>query len=486
MDRLLIVEDEKLIRQGLKSMIQRSGLPIGEILECRNGEEALALLHSTHVDVMFTDVRMPRMDGLTLIRKIQEEVAQKPAIVVISGYDDFNYAVEAMRYGSREYILKPVERSRVHEILVKLERVVQEKKALGSRQDNLAKISRQQLKYMLLNPQITDEEVRDIKSSFSDMLVSGAYVVICQRNKIDLPCEEVAVQLENIGAFNVIVVPDIHHRDFIARRLSDFYVGVSAAHSDLSDFRVAFEEAAECRKSAFFTSRRVVTLEDLPPVSDQPLTQTPAQLARQLGSKDYGKLVPFFHELLGNASRSKVSPAAFESFILEFLDLLAQRFGSQLRELTDKLADLRAVYGFSTIDSYRLALFDWLDLAHIKVHSEIERSKTHARMQEAIAYIDENFGKNLNMAIVSNSMSINYSVFSQTFKEYTGKNFVDYLRDLRIAKAKSLLADTELKISEISALTGYTDDKYFMKAFKAAVGVSPTQFRKTERLDGPS
>lgn len=103
MNTLLVVEDEKLIRQGIVAMIRRSSVPVKEILECRNGEEALEILRKQRVDVMFTDIRMPKMDGLTLVNKI-EELSQKPVVIVLSGYDEFSYAVEMMKHGVRDYI----------------------------------------------------------------------------------------------------------------------------------------------------------------------------------------------------------------------------------------------------------------------------------------------------------------------------------------------------------------------------------------------
>ena len=109
MNTLLVVEDEKLIRQGIVAMIRRSSVPVKEILECRNGEEALEILRKQRVDVMFTDIRMPKMDGLTLVNKI-EELSQKPVVIVLSGYDEFSYAVEMMKHGVRDYILKPIKR----------------------------------------------------------------------------------------------------------------------------------------------------------------------------------------------------------------------------------------------------------------------------------------------------------------------------------------------------------------------------------------
>lgn len=98
MDTLLIVEDEKMIRRGIAVMAQRTSVKIGEIIECRNGEEAMEVLKKQKVDTVFTDIRMPKMDGIELVKEIGK-LEDKPDIVVVSGYDDFNYAVEMLKQG---------------------------------------------------------------------------------------------------------------------------------------------------------------------------------------------------------------------------------------------------------------------------------------------------------------------------------------------------------------------------------------------------
>lgn len=120
MDTLLVVEDEKMIRRGICVMAQRSSVNIGEILECRNGMEAMEILKSRKIDTVFTDIRMPKMDGITLVKEM-EDLSYKPDVVVVSGYDDFNYAVEMLKHGVADYILKPVKREKIEEILQKLE-----------------------------------------------------------------------------------------------------------------------------------------------------------------------------------------------------------------------------------------------------------------------------------------------------------------------------------------------------------------------------
>lgn len=154
MNTLLVVEDEKLIRQGIVAMIRRSSVPVEEILECRNGEEALEILRKQRVDVMFTDIRMPKMDGLTLVNKM-EELSQKPVVIVLSGYDEFSYAVEMMKHGVRDYILKPIKRETIEQLLENLERELSETRETEEEEE---RCFLNQLRYLMMNAEMAEEK----------------------------------------------------------------------------------------------------------------------------------------------------------------------------------------------------------------------------------------------------------------------------------------------------------------------------------------
>lgn len=98
-------------------------------------------------------------------------------------------------------------------------------------------------------------------------------------------------------------------------------------------------------------------------------------------------------------------------------------------------------------------------------------------MKRAVQYIHENFNRDINMAMVSNYVSLNYSYFSQAFKEYTGYNFVDYLKKIRIEKAKELLENFDYKIYEVGEMVGYKNSKQFAKTFREMEGISPIEYR---------
>ena len=112
------------------------------------------------------------------------------------------------------------------------------------------------------------------------------------------------------------------------------------------------------------------------------------------------------------------------------------------------------------------------------IMEEFDDYKNKEKIVQAVRYIKENFKSDLNMAVVSNCISMNYSLFSLNFKQYTGMNFVNYLKKIRVEEAKRLLEETDEKINDISRLVGYENDKHFMKIFKSVCGVSPSEYRK--------
>ena len=173
MNTVLIVEDEKMIRQGIKSMVQRSGVPVDVIMECNNGEVAWEVLKQQHVDVMFTDIRMPKMDGIELV-KLASTLQNPPMMVAISGFDDFTYAVEMLRAGVREYILKPVEREKVSAILHKFQEELDGKSEVVEHEKN---IGRQQIKQLLTSEDIPEEEMHSFEIRYEDLFFKTPYVV---------------------------------------------------------------------------------------------------------------------------------------------------------------------------------------------------------------------------------------------------------------------------------------------------------------------
>ena len=148
-------------------------------------------------------------------------------------------------------------------------------------------------------------------------------------------------------------------------------------------------------------------------------------------------------------------------------------------ESVDKL---REVWKYPNIDVYEREFMDWLLELHDRINSQFDTNKNKQKIQQAVEYIKENYAKDLNMAVVSNYISMNYSLFSYSFKQYTGSNFVNYLKTIRMEEAKKLLVETDMRVIEISQTVGYDNEKHFMKIFKSSCGVSPSEYRKNMKM----
>lgn len=478
MHTLLIVEDEKMIRQGIKAMVQRSGVPVDTILECSNGEKALDILKNQAVDVMFTDIRMPRMDGVELVKAMQK-LPRKPLTVAISGYDEFNYAVEMLRSGVREYILKPVERDQIKKILEQLEEEIRSNQL---KNENTRTISCQQLKHLMQNHDLTETEKTVIVREYGDSFYKDGYVVCCMENREGrMRVEEDHVYISNLGDSEAYILKTELLDTFQRGEWCDRYVGISSYQQGLENLQEGYEEALKARKEAFWAEKQVMKYEEIadrecaaPGVEDGiPLDN----LVQMLGTDKHEQALKQLRNVLWNARR-KTDHDNLETELVSFLNKLLQTYEAVLHTESEEVEHLKHLYRFSCIGEYESEFMEWLERFTTNLNHQFEDYKNKQKIRQAVQYIRENYDKDLNMAVVSNHISMNYSLFSYAFKQYTGTNFVNFLKDIRMEKAKELLEKTDLRIVEISQKIGYENEKHFMKIFKVTFGVSPTEYRK--------
>ncbi|SEA82983.1 Two-component response regulator, YesN/AraC family, consists of REC and AraC-type DNA-binding domains [Pseudobutyrivibrio sp. ACV-2] len=469
MKKVLVVEDEKLIRQGIAAMIKRSGVAVEEVIECSNGIAALDVLSQQTVDVMFTDIRMPKMNGIELAQAVQD-LDNPPLTVAISGYDDFSYAVEMMRHGVREYILKPVEREKLKDVLMKLDAEINhrmEDKEKTQAMDN------QLLKYMLQDKDLSVEDVVLVSEKL-DSEVGPEYMVVVATEDALLKTP-VGITLNAVHGGNVFIVPPESIEEIENTR----YMGVSEKCSGAGELKIAYEQAFLRRVEAFMQNISVVDCK-LPEVPEElkkvalKLAEESAVKARvQLVGTDRDKdLKQEWNGFFIAASRGQIEPDVF----LEAINVFVNEFTNIYKlKVLDELASPLKI---DCLDSYREKFMSFLLQMQTKIQDDSDVDVTAAKIQEAVSYINENYATDLNMAVVSNHISMNYSLFSAEFKNYTGTNFVNYVKDLRMNEAKKLLIETDLKVNEISAKVGYDNEKHFMKSFKVYAGVSPSEYRK--------
>ena len=392
MNRVLVVEDEKMIRKGIVTMLGRYDTPIGEITECRNGLEALEALNKQEYDLCFTDIRMPKMDGLTLVAKINE-MDLKMKVVVISGYDEFNYAVEALRQGVSDYILKPIERDKLGEILARIE--------------------------------------EEIKQEAWDNAVANQ--------------------------------PPGHWRQVQVRE--SFFANEEVMMT---------EEEATCQMNLKY---------DESLINEYLCREEEAKMIRLFGTANTRAFYDKIDWLMNLAQKDQLPKASVIAYVEDLFVQLNQTYNRITQLSGDAYYKLCSPLKFQSQEAYLKALDSWLSEIAKVLETEFEDYKNMEKIKAGIEYIHEHFNEDINMAVVSNEISMNYSLFSLKFKAYTGMKFVDYKKKLRMEAACSMLEETEDKIISISQKVGFDNEKHFMKQFKEIYGVTPGDYRKNKWLE---
>ncbi len=479
MKTVLIVEDEKMIRLGIRTMVLRSGVPIEEILDCQNGELAWEILKNREIDVMFTDIRMPKMDGIELVR-LAGTLDKPPITVAVSGYDDFSYAVEMLRNGVREYILKPVERDKITAILQTLNEEIESRnrKTMKDKDFGLKEV-----RQMLERPVLGDDRIRELAERYDSIFIDGPYRVFLApadsfRNLLP------GIVFEGVYGSDVLALEVSAEAD--EDRMEELRAGISDEHTGLTDLRRAYQQAFSRRKLAF-TDRRCVNSDDDVKAVPEPLRILARKLVEEasmmqrlqlVGTKRADELDEHWGKLFTEVRRGNLSFDEFAEAIKDFIDNVKKIYKANITsEASEELDRLSEILSFSDIDEYREALMEWIMKVRAAIF-ESDEPEGKKKLKAAVEYVEQNYMKDLNMAVVSNYISMNYSMLSYLFKQYTGTNFVNYLKAIRIREAKKLLSDTDMKIIEISKAVGYDNEKHFMKTFKAECGVSPGEYRK--------
>lgn len=475
MNNVLVVEDEKMIRQGIVAMLKRLPLTIGNIFESRNGEEALVILNKTEIDLVITDIRMPKMDGITLVKKIQE-LPYTPYVLVVSGYDDFNYAVEVLRQGVRDYLLKPIEREKFAAVIMSIQNDIDSK-----REENKVtqKIGSQQLKYLLLNKDIRKDEIEAIEKQFSSMFPSETYLVCCLNNKVDeQPAGEDLTVLNDVNSQVLILIENEQLEKHTQNEFMERSVGISRVHKGIKEVSLAYEEALLSRKEAFVKCLPFYYYEKIKSDYEKIPEDFSEQFVQLFGTDRVEEGLKNFSNIRFKAKMNKISAEKLLDITEEILDKLIINYERIIEFDMKEFQALREPLQYQNAAIYYEVLENWIRKMQRRITEEFDDYKNKEKINNAIKYIKENYKSDLNMAVVSNSISMNYSLFSLNFKQYTGMNFVNYLKKIRIDEAKKLLEETDEKVIHISQMIGYENEKHFMKIFKSISGVSPSEYRK--------
>ncbi|ANF95920.1 response regulator [Paenibacillus bovis] len=517
MRQLLIVDDEKNIRQGLQVMIEREFPGQYETYGVRNGQEALERLQVQPVDILITDIRMPVLDGIGMLeqlRAMRQSIVQ-PCVIVLSGYDDFEYAKAAIRYQVREYMLKPIRREDLFEALQRISEELQQQDLVDRQLEEAARYRQQQQEEQLsaLLYEYPVENKLSAESVAAHMLPADYHVCVFQYRDIHgqvVNRQELRLLLERLAEQSLCAIVELHDQEgrlvWIVpeqertllqslaeaadrREVPGLQFGVSTKGQGTEQLAQCYREACTALEQGFFYPGFYL-LSYEPAKAGAVRLELPEEQIRLLGN------------ILGTGRNQEISSRLQAIFHMDDLHGLTVHYVEEVsRQINESIMDeVFRHYGEPSIEIIRLyqrtcslqryryfreyyrdleslliCLDDYISKLRL-VHSE------HRQLREAVEFIHAHYDRPLNMAMVSNHVSLNYSYFSEAFKAYTGENFVLYLKKVRIGKAKELLADSPWKLSDIGEMVGFENTRHFSRVFRELEGIPPQDYRAKIQL----
>lgn len=513
MRKVLIVDDEKNIRLGLKAMIVREFPDTYEFEFAGDGAEALEVIVSKPIDIVITDIRMPVMDGIMLINRIQE-LESKPTLVILSGHDDFHYAKEAIRCDVKEYLLKPIVRDELSRTMLRLEKELKQKEQMtvqltnSSHQREAYKES--QLSYLLRQPHLAEDDLRSkLQTIEMDWIEDGFQFGVLQyrgtiegmghaeflaRIQAEISNAPEHVRERRGYVFDkknqlVLVAEHAELFQYLSERIIgsgyfSYSMGLSEFTCGITNLHKAYEEAQQALKYTFLQSAPGVARFESVRQKSRDFTvpaDTIQKIGNMLGTDRNKEMTALLLEVLDMKTVARFDLAYLEGISKSFNDQVFDKvfhvYGGESVEILRLFKKVGDISNFNYFHDYFHSVEGLLHRLNDYVRSMKTFHIDHKEMKKAVQYMQDNYQKDLNMTMVSNHVSLNYSYFSQAFKEFTGESFVHYLKKLRIDKARELLASTDYKIYEISEMAGFENTKHFSRVFKELEGVSPQEYR---------
>ena len=496
--RIVIVEDECWIRRSICRMVARIYDDVLEIWEASDGEDALQILSQENTDLILTDLNMPFIDGLTLIRIMQDKNPDIP-VLVLSGYSEFELVREALIGGALDYLLKPVQesmlRSAIDKALKKLDEIDDRIRstALSSYLCQKGGVNISNLPKTLRN------HLTDFRFPLVLLVVRFCveYLPVdFLLNQPDLSPSCIFRDIYHQGTFFLLLDKE-QDIEKCCRRLID-YAGITGCIDRISrggPMNDIAEMPDMYKKLHFKTVRNLIykkglqyiqlQAEDIRINSDHRISlEMEAEIHLALTQKKKEALRHSIIERLG------LNDIEQEQWLL----IEVQQLFSQFRTLffpscTD---DKHKIYEFDLLfDSIEEAILrtdtptilellnQIITLVTASGDSKVISARSPDDLTEQVReYIDLHYADNLTLSRLAEKYYIAPSYLSRVFKKYTGENLVAYITEKRLTKARELILTSNISLTDVAFLVGYSDYTYFNKVFRRYEGISPAQYRE--------
>lgn len=500
--KVLIVDDEAPIKEWICMCIQNSGIDC-EIYSAQNGQEAWEIYLEVRPEMVITDICMPVMDGLELLRRIKA-LDKTAAVIILSCYGEFLYAQEALRLGALEYVLKTeVTNTKLRQLLERYAPADQTPAgSTASGPESSIMLRDLWVRYLLReNPQETaiwNWPGSEILWQFSRYAVFAIELLegngaILQNKILNEAYRTLYLPYNNETYLQILEVPAMarvsqqlqylqRYGEYLSKDLSCL-VGCSGVYSSAELLPRALRQALCQIATCFYDKHLRISLEANAPSMPDRWDQEPKELYQAA--------------MECKRSISQHNPEASEQAVNDFLKLVRNRHFPNIAVVKSTasmiICAMQQTYhlnsGFVTEQCGQIArashynqVCDVVQAVLLSLDRVPDIQSEHIR--RAVAYIREHYAEITHIDQVAGYLGLNPVYFSKLFKETCGKNFSSYVTELRMGEAERLIRNTTWKISEVAEKVGYHNLAYFSTVFKKCYGQNPFEYRKKDRSGG--
>ncbi|MFD0694439.1 response regulator [Paenibacillus sp. GCM10027628] len=531
MYRVMLVEDEKIIREGLKISLDWEQFELSVVAEARDGIEGLAIAREVRPHLIFSDIRMPGMDGLEFAQNVLQ-VLPDVKIIIISGYKDYDYIRQSLQLGLFDYLLKPIDQEELERVVQKAVQQIhkdESSKQMNIETNSLIRQSRNVLHSAMLN-RLTLGDLDPLQLPKTDPFLQGLTMesYMCAVLRIENLQEAVRGRFEGDEAALLFSLLNIceesaskdtfvfqqyglnkqitllkgmkssseakeaeHFLQSCRRLLANIKqfgkieanIGIGQAHSGWKRIHSSYVEACVAVEQTTFAEHGQLKLAETKSVHKSTVLTTPefeSLLQDAIKQRDEEKIRGFITALFHSTeARNATRKEVFDTMgrMVAFVNQIHPH-DEDLNRGKDYLMNLEFNL-FRSFDSIE-EIIGWMyEYVAVRLSGgNPVYPNSHVLIQRLKDYVTDNFSSDqVSLSFLSVKFGMSIYQICRLFKREFGVNFHVYLTELKMQRAKEYLRGTSMSVQDIAYLVGYKELKYFFKVFKKQSGLTPSEYR---------
>ncbi|WP_342439830.1 response regulator [Paenibacillus sp. FSL L8-0436] len=517
--KVLLVDDEPIILRSLKVAIPWDELGLEIAGEARNGEVALRLIEEKAPQIIISDIRMPVIDGIALMKEVLPH-SSKLIFIFISGYGEFEYARDALRLGAFDYLLKPIDHDELTEMLtrakVKLDKQKENEQLMLSVQ-MLSTLARERMftEFTLGN----SRPLQHLKWLENSELEGEYFMAVVRLDDYAALAARWSAEEKHLWLFAIRNILEEWSMDNGALSVFPFYngewvllfpgrlgegkrelgeklvadikrysklacsIGISRSTQGIDQLSTVYPLAAKALFQRFYSGQAGVFIEEETPDTGGRDVKYPKELEvsliESIRTLNMERMLVLFDEMAIFIEAQALSKELAERIIIEMVVVLYRQFENlnmqpdwSLEGLLGKLHGLGTLTAM--INVLKQEFREWM----LESNKVMAREDGRSVVEKAKRYIEDNYHKDLSIEELSEVAGLSISHFCTLFKQISGYTFLEFVTNCRMEKAKYILQNSNVKVYQVAPLVGYQDPRYFTQVFKKATGKTPTEYRE--------